>query len=220
MSSLSGFLRFLLPFSILFTPWRTQLSLKHTSPSLTSFYILVLSFLPFLWILWIVVFSLVLMTEPYASHDASEIEPYVRIVCTHVYVRIVCMQCMYTRVCTHCMYTRTQVQTHTHLTHWSLLAEHSGPWPTLCALYIYIYIFICIGQYRLQTLYMTMNRCILNASGWSEPYIYAVYDRILCIFPAKNYRTHTVYIYLYGSGQPYIWSRLISVCWSNWSSTP
>jgi len=142
MSSLSGFLRFLLPFSILFTPWRTQLSLKHTSPSLTSFYILVLSFLPFLWILWIVVFSLVLMTEPYASHDASEIEPYVRIVCTHVYVRIVCMQCMYTRVCTHCMYTRTQVQTHTHLTHWSLLAEHSGPWPTLCALYIYIYIYM------------------------------------------------------------------------------
>jgi len=31
MISLSGFLKFVLPFSILYIPWRTQLSLKHTS---------------------------------------------------------------------------------------------------------------------------------------------------------------------------------------------
>ena len=37
MFSLSGFLRFLLPFSILFIPWRTQLSLAYFPPSLTSF---------------------------------------------------------------------------------------------------------------------------------------------------------------------------------------
>jgi len=39
------------------------------------FYNLVLSLLPFLWFLWVVVFSLVIMTEPYAPHDASGIEP-------------------------------------------------------------------------------------------------------------------------------------------------
>ena len=50
-------------------------SLFSTLPS-PLFYILVLSFLPFLRFLWFVVFSLVIMTDPMhlTSHDASEIE--------------------------------------------------------------------------------------------------------------------------------------------------
>ena len=48
-------------------------SLLNILPS-PLFYIWVLSFLPYLWFLWVVVFSLVIMTEPYASHDASKIE--------------------------------------------------------------------------------------------------------------------------------------------------
>ena len=74
MSLYSGFLRFLLPFSILFVLWRTQLSLAYFPPPSPLFYTLILNFLPFLRFLWVVVFSLVIMTEPYASHDASEIE--------------------------------------------------------------------------------------------------------------------------------------------------
>jgi hypothetical protein len=39
--------------------------------------------------------------------------------------------------------------------------------------------------------------------GWPEPYIYTVYDHIFGDFPAKN----TVYTpYIYGSGQPYVYS--------------
>ena len=51
----------------------TTLSLAYFPPS-PLFYILVLSLLLFLRFFWVVVFSLVIMTEPYASHDASGIE--------------------------------------------------------------------------------------------------------------------------------------------------
>jgi len=81
MFSLSGFLRFLLPFSILFIPWRTQLSLKLTSPPPSPiFYILVFSFLPFLRFLWVVVFPLGNNDRAGnndSPHDASEIELFV-----------------------------------------------------------------------------------------------------------------------------------------------
>jgi hypothetical protein len=51
-------------------------SLENTTPPPSPFlYILAFNFLPFLRFLWIVVFSLVITTEPYASHNASEIEP-------------------------------------------------------------------------------------------------------------------------------------------------
>jgi hypothetical protein len=41
--------------------------------------------------------------------------------------------------------------------------------------------------------------------GWPEPYIYTVYGRVFCDFPAKN----TVYKpYIYGSGQPYVWIKV------------
>ena len=39
-----------------------------------------------------------------------------------------------------------------------------------------------------------------HTQGWPEPYIYTVYDRTFCDFPATN----TVYTrYIYGYGQPY-----------------
>jgi len=52
----------------------TTLSLAYFPSPSPLFYILVFSFLLFFRFLWVVVFSLVIMTEPYASHDASEIE--------------------------------------------------------------------------------------------------------------------------------------------------
>jgi len=65
------------------------LSLAYFPPPSPLFYILVFSFLTFLRFLWVVVFSLVIMTEPYASHDASKIEPkaFNLLVSIHLQVR-------------------------------------------------------------------------------------------------------------------------------------
>ena len=44
---------------------------------------------------------------------------------------------------------------------------------------------------------MLTKSYMVYASGWPEPYIYTVYDRMFGDFSAKKYRIYTVYIWFW-----------------------
>jgi len=81
----------------------TTLSLAYFPPPSPLFFILVFSFLPFLRFLWVVVFSFVIMTEPYASHDASEIEPLCQqLISQTTWLKVACKSINHAPLWHHC----------------------------------------------------------------------------------------------------------------------